>query len=217
MIRIILFICLSSFILHRAAEAAVYKFSIERPEMNDSTSDKVIVDSDYNLEDALQGINIPAEIKKDLVLVEVQYYSNDGKLHQGQLVISKELRSDVAKIFEIIKKEKFPVAKVIPIVRYDWDDEKSMEDNNSSGFNYRFVAKTKKLSNHSFGKAIDINPLLNPYIRKDLHQPEGSVYDPSRPGTITKNSFLVNEFNKLGWEWGGDWSKSKDYQHFEKP
>jgi len=203
--------------LHRAAEAAVYKFSIERPEMNDSTSDKVIVDSDYNLEDALQGINIPAEIKKDLVLVEVQYYSNDGKLHQGQLVISKELRSDVAKIFEIIKKEKFPVAKVIPIVRYDWDDEKSMEDNNSSGFNYRFVAKTKKLSNHSFGKAIDINPLLNPYIRKDLHQPEGSVYDPSRPGTITKNSFLVNEFNKLGWEWGGDWSKSKDYQHFEKP
>ncbi len=217
MIRIILIICIAGFILNRAAEATVYKFSIERPEMDDSTSGKVIVDSDCSLEDALKGINIPSEIKKDLVLIDVQYFSFDSKLHRGQLVISKDLRSDIEKIFRVIRKEKFPVAKVIPIVYYDWDDEKSMADNNTSGFNYRFIAKTKRLSNHSYGKAIDINPLLNPYIRRDLHQPEGSVYDPSRPGTITNNSFLVNEFKKLGWEWGGEWKNSKDYQHFEKP
>ncbi len=185
--------------------------------MKDSTSERISIDSDYSLEEALKGINIPAGIRRNLAIVKVEYYSFDGSLHEGQVVISKELKNDIEKIFAMIKKERFPVAKVIPIVHYGWNDEKSMEDNNTSAFNYRFIAGTKKLSNHSSGTAIDINPLLNPYIRKDLHQPKGSVYDPSQPGTITKNSFIVKEFNKLGWDWGGDWKDRKDYQHFEKP
>lgn len=197
--------------------AAGYQSKPERPEMNDGSPDKVIIDSNYSLTEATKGLEIPPGIMKTLVIIDVQYFSFDNKLHQGQLVIAKELRSDIEKIFAKIKAENFPLAKVIPIVYYGWDDEKSMEDNNTSGFNYRFIAGTKKLSNHSYGTAIDINPLLNPYIRKDLHQPEGSVYDPSRPGTITKNSFLVKEFRKFGWEWGGNWKDRKDYQHFEKP
>lgn len=217
MIRIILFVCINFCFFGVYGASAVQQTKIERSEMNDSTSEKLIVDSDYSLEEALKGIEIPSDVRKDLVIVKVQYYSFDDNLHQGQVVISQKLKNDIEKIFTIIKNERFPVDKVIPIVHYNWNDERSMEDNNTSAFNYRFIAGTKKLSNHSFGTAIDINPLLNPYIRKDLHQPEGSVYDSAKPGTITENSFLVKEFKKLGWDWGGDWKDRKDYQHFEKP
>ncbi len=217
MIRIILLIFLAALIFNGSGETAAYEVNIERPGMNDSTAEKIIVDSDYSIEDATRGIEIPSGIRKKLVIVKVQYFSFDNKLHEGQVVISGDLRSDIEKIFTKIKEEKFPVAKVIPVSHYGWDDEKSMEDNNTSAFNYRFIAGTKKLSNHSFGRAIDINPLLNPYIRKDLHQPEGSVYDTTQPGTITKSTFLVKEFKKLGWDWGGNWKDRKDYQHFEKP
>lgn len=184
--------------------------------MQDSTSQQIIIDSDYSRNAALKGAEIPDDIKRDLVILTVQYYSFDKRLHQGQLVINKELSNDLTKIFNTIKQKRFPVAKVIPIVRYNWNDEKSMEDNNTSAFNYRFIAGTKKLSNHSYGTAIDINPLFNPYIRKDLHQPKGTEYNPEKPGTITENSFLIREFKKLGWEWGGEWKDRKDYQHFEK-
>lgn len=184
--------------------------------MNDTTSNQVIIDSDYSIDEALNGIALPPGIKENLMLIEVQYYSFDKKLHQGQLVIHKDLCNDLIKIFKCIRDEHFPVAKVIPIVHYNWDDEKSMEDNNTSAFNYRFIAGTKKLSNHSKGMAIDINPLFNPYIRQELHQPKASVYDPERNGTITKSSFLVREFKQLGWDWGGSWKDRKDYQHFEK-
>ncbi len=217
MIGIILLIFLNVFILQPNRDNAIQKTEIEKVKMKDSTSEKVIVDSDYSLAEALDGIIIPPAVKKSLIIINVQYYSFDGKIHQGQVVISEDLKSDIEKIFKEIQREKFPIAKAIPIVYYGWDDEKSMEDNNTSAFNYRVIAGTKKLSNHSFGTAIDINPLLNPYIRKDLHQPRGSVYNPSRSGTISNNSLLVKAFRTLGWDWGGDWKDRKDYQHFEKP
>ncbi len=214
--RIRLFVFYSGILIFVNSVSNQYCTSFERPQMNDTTSNKIIIDSDYSIDEALNGIILPPEIKENLVLIQVQYYSFDNRLHQGQIILHKELSNDLIKIFESIRDRQFPVAKVIPIVYYGWDDEKSMEDNNTSAFNYRFIAGTKKLSNHSSGRAIDINPLLNPYIRKDLHQPKGSVYDPDRKGTIIKNSFLVNEFRQLGWDWGGDWKDRKDYQHFEK-
>jgi hypothetical protein len=193
-----------------------FKENLNSTIMTDSLDQEIIIDSDYSAETALSGISIPDEIKRNLRLVNVNYYSFDNKLHSGQLVINKNLISDIKKIFSTITEKKFPVAKVIPIIKYNWNDEESMEDNNTSAFNYRFIAGTKKLSNHSFGTAIDINPLFNPYIRKDLIQPSGAVYKPDRKGTITTNSFLVEEFKTLGWVWGGDWKDRKDYQHFEK-
>ena len=44
------------------------------------------------------------------------------------------------------------------------DDELSMEDNNTSAFNCREIPGTGPWSQHAFGRAIDLNPLLNPYI-----------------------------------------------------
>lgn len=188
----------------------------KRLSMENNNAQAITIDSDFSLDEALKGLTIADDIKKNLRIVDVQYFSFDNKLHQGQIIIHKKLVKDIILIFEEIKEKKFPVTKVIPIVKYNWDDERSMEDNNTSAFNYRFIAGTTKLSNHSFGTAIDINPLFNPYIRKDLIQPAGSVYNPQKEGTITANSFLVKEFKRLGWIWGGDWKDRKDYQHFEK-
>ncbi len=179
-------------------------------------SDTLIIDSDMTFEEAVNGINIPENIKGNLVLIDVQYYSFDDKLHQGQLLVHKSAAKDLIEIFEIIKKIKFPVERVIPVVKYGWNDEISMRMNNTSAFNYRKLRDANIISYHSKGLAIDINPMQNPHIKRGKAIPEGSVYDKSKPGTITESSVIVKEFRKRGWLWGGFWRSSKDYQHFEK-
>jgi hypothetical protein len=115
-----------------------------------------------------------------------------------------------------------PVASVIPIsdpvffANGRWSDHLSMAANNTSSFNYRVVAGTSTLSAHATGRAIDINPAFNPYIRGADTEPPGAVYDPTRPGTLTATHPVTRRFLELGWTWGGDFVALKDYQHFEK-
>ena len=179
-------------------------------------SNKVITDSNCSLDEALSGIDIPSRIRKMLTLVTVYYYSFDGRLHKGQIVINKNLAKEIQDIFKDIETRKFPIEKVIPIYKYDWNDEASMKDDNTSAFNYRIVKGTKTLSKHATGRAIDINPRLNPQIKKNLILPTGSYYNIQRPGTISDSTFIVKIFLKKGWRWGGHWKHLKDYQHFEK-
>jgi hypothetical protein len=178
--------------------------------------EKIISDSRMTLKEALSGHKIPYYIKKNLSLVDVSYYSFDGKLHQGQVLIRTDLAGEIREIFREIEESRFPVAKVIPIVRYNWSDSLSMADDNSSAFNYRLVEGTKILSAHSTGRAIDINPMENPQIQKGKASPPGSKYDMKSPGTITPSSPVTRAFNKRGWKWGATWRSTKDYQHFEK-
>jgi peptidoglycan LD-endopeptidase CwlK len=181
-----------------------------------SPQEEVIIDSSLSFEEAVSGIKIPDKVLKTLTLLDVEYYSFDNKVHRGQLVIHKDLAGEIAEIFRFIKKEKFPVEKVIPISKYNWNDDSSMADNNSSAFNYRRVKGSTRLSAHSMGRAIDINPLLNPHIKRGIPHPSGGVYNKLNPGTLTAEGKIVKEFRKRGWQWGGLWRSSKDYQHFEK-
>jgi len=180
-----------------------------------------IIDSALTKEEALRQnphLLCPLEILNRQVLLDVLYFSFDGKLHKGQIVIDENLATDVLDGFTLIKKMKFPIASVIPIAdsHFHWDDQISVKANNSSGFNYRNILKTTKLSSHSYGRAIDINPKLNPYVRSDLVSPKGAVYDPSQSGTIVSGDRIVTFFKERDWEWGGDWDDRKDYQHFQK-
>ncbi|GBD87882.1 hypothetical protein BMS3Abin03_01816 [bacterium BMS3Abin03] len=181
-----------------------------------STENHLIIDSHLTYEDALKGISIPAAVKQSLEIITVQYFGYDGRLHQGQLIVNKKAAADLKEIFNFIKETKFPVEKVKPIVEYKWSDDKSMSDNNTSVFNYRFVSGTKVLSMHANGLAIDINPMQNPYVKNGNASPQGSNYELESKGTITPNCPLVQEFKKRGWKWGGDWKNLKDYQHFQK-
>ena len=177
---------------------------------------EIIIDSNNNFEEAVNGQNIPSNILENLQLVEVHYFGFDGKLHRGQLIVHNEVVKDIEEIFEFIKESHFPLNKVIPMSSYDWSDEKSMKDNNTSAFNYRFISGTRVTSKHAYGLAIDINPLLNPYIKNGQSIPVSSTYDTTKAGTISSGSQLVREFKTRGWKWGGDWKNLKDYQHFEK-
>jgi peptidoglycan LD-endopeptidase CwlK len=121
-------------------------------------------------------------------------------------------------IFRMIEASGFPVARVVPIVQYGWSDDRSMADNNASGFNYRLVFGTDRLSRHAFGKAVDINPFQNPVIYDNgLISPDGALYNTEKPGTLFETHPIVRAFLRRGWQWGGHFKDFKDYHHFDKP
>jgi hypothetical protein len=177
---------------------------------------KVIVDCNYTFEQAVEGCNAPKSIIEQLVLLPVKYYSTDGLIHQGQIVTNKEIAADVTYMFNFMLKEHFPVAHAIPIVKYGWNDDLSMQDNNTSSFCYRDVS----YSLHARGLAIDINPYFNPVIWKPgwnrVDKPQGAVHNPAVKGTFTENNPVVLEFEKLHFHWGGKFSAKYDFHHFEK-
>ena len=180
-------------------------------------NENMIIDSQMSFEESIVGTKAPAEIIDSLSLVDVEYYSFDNKLHKGQLVVNISVINDIIEIFELIKKTKFPVNKVIPIVKYNWSDDASMSDNNTSSFCYRFIVGTNRLSNHSYGRAIDINPFQNPVIYSDGKvSPDGAKYETDKPGTFSDTSIIVKEFLKRGWRWGGNFNSFKDNHHFDK-
>ena len=184
--------------------------------LNQNEETGYVIDSDIDFDEAVAGQNIPQSVLDNLRLVNVYYYGFDDKIHKGQLVVHKDIVLDMIEIFELIRESRFPIGKVIPISKYGWSDEKSMEDNNTSAFNYRFISGSRVISNHAAGLAIDINPALNPYIKNGNSLPENCIYDTTKAGTILSDSELVKEFKRRGWQWGGDWKSLKDYQHFEK-
>ena len=193
-------------------------------------SQNIVVDSDMSVEVVLAQNPkslAPQSVMDSMEIINVKYYGFDNKTHSGQIVMNKIVADDTKKFFQLAFDTKFPIEKVIPISseKYKWDDAVSCADNNSSGFNYRLVAGTNKLSKHSMGMAFDVNPVQNIYIRYDqnlketFRAPVGGVYDRNISGTLTHDHPLVVLLRNLGWDWGGDWvaeSGRIDYQHFEK-
>ena len=164
------------------------------------------------------NFEIPNDIYDRQVLINVKYLSFDGLCHQGQIVVDRELEHDVIDLFNLILEIKFPIQSVIPIadIKFNFNDTLSMNANNSSGFNPRYIARTNRLSNHGLGRAIDINPMQNPYIKGEIVEPPSAVYDIKEKGTIRRDSPIISFLKSRGWQWGGDYIELKDYQHFEK-
>ncbi len=156
--------------------------------------------------------------------VRVLHYGFDGEIHIGELVVNQLIVEDILDIFKELFDAKYPIEQMVLVDEYDADDNKSMEANNTSSFNYRLVEGTTKLSKHAYGLAIDINPLYNPYVRtidgKESIVPENGTQYADRTLEceyyIQKDDVLYKAFTKRGFTWGGDWINSKDYQHFQK-
>ena len=154
--------------------------------------------------------------------LRLPYLGYDGRVHTGVLIVHAEVAAEVVEIFSRLFERGFPIARMEPVDRFGASDDRSMEANNTSAFNCRDVTGVPgKFSNHSWGLAIDINPLTNPYVKGDkVLPPEGRKYlDRTREyqGAILADSFIVKLFAEHGWTWGGSWTDRKDYQHFEKP
>lgn len=160
----------------------------------------------------------------DLRYIRVLHIGFDGKTRIGELIVNKAIAQDVIDIFRELYSISYPIEKMILIDEYDADDIKSMADNNTSAFNFRFIEGTKKRSVHSDGLAIDINPLYNPYVRtrdgklEILPENAGEYADRTKDNIyyIKKDDPCYRAFTDRGFTWGGEWKNSKDYQHFEK-
>lgn len=157
--------------------------------------------------------------------LKVMHYDGEGAVKEGEIICNAALATDLIDIFQNLYKAQYPIERIELIDGYDADDIKSMQANNTSCFNYREIAGTTKLSEHALGLAIDINPLYNPWVKikegKTLVSPEeGRPYvdrEADFPYKIDRDDLLYKEFIAHGFEWGGDWTSLKDYQHFEKP
>lgn len=179
-----------------------------------------VIDEDYkSLMEGKSYTENPHITYDDLRLLNVAYVDFEGETKQGELVVNKVIADDMLEIFRELYEAAYPIEKVSLVDYYDADDDLSMVDNNTSAFNYRVIAGTDKLSNHAYGLAIDINPLVNPYVtRSGIFPPEGEAYadrENVRQGMIYRNDVCYKAFTSRGFIWGGDWSKSKDYQHFD--
>jgi peptidoglycan L-alanyl-D-glutamate endopeptidase CwlK len=163
---------------------------------------------------SLREKGVPRTIAKRVVLVDVEYRGYDGKTHQGQIVVHRKLQHSIARVFHrILTETDFPIRSVIPVSdkRFGWSDSSSVAKNNSSGFNFRLVSGSLEVSDHAFGTAVDINPEINPWVKGGTRNRN---YNPSVKGTLDRFSKVVKIFKQEGWKWGGDWKKSKDWQHF---
>lgn len=163
--------------------------------------------------------------RSDLRYIKLLHRNAKAQRLIGEIICHKSISSDLVEIFRILYDNCYPIQRVVLIDNYEADDNKSMENNNSSAFNFRYISGTKKLSNHSLGLAIDINPLQNPYVKLGSNgttttEPKsGRKYtnrELNEPYMITKGDLCYTEFTKRGFTWGGNWKNSKDYQHFEK-
>ncbi len=155
--------------------------------------------------------------------VRVSHLGFDGQTHRGQLIVHEDLVGQVITIFDELYRLRFALEKMRTVDLYPGAaDEFSMEDNNTSAFNCRRIPGTGRWSWHAYGRAIDINPVLNPYIDSTgAFQPKNAeVYlDRNRidPGLLHNGDPAVLVFTDRGWRWGGAWRTPLDYQHFERP
>lgn len=159
----------------------------------------------------------PTELRR----IDLDYLGFDGSTHRGQLVVNEDVVAEVIAIFGDLKRLRYPIETMRTVDHYPGaDDELSMRDNNTSAFNCRALGDGWSL--HAYGRAIDINPLVNPYNDStgDLQPTTAARYlDRGRDdlGLLHEGDAAVQAFTNRGWRWGGDWSNPIDYQHFERP
>lgn len=148
------------------------------------------------------------------------YYDFDGNIQIGEMVCNKAIADDLLHIFRTLFSEAYPICSIRLVDDFEASDEASMEANNTSCFNYRYVEGTRRLSRHAFGKAVDINPLQNPFVRGSRIRPVTATdfVDRSKdfPHKIDKDDLCKKVFTSYGFRWGGNWYRMKDWQHFEK-
>jgi hypothetical protein len=155
----------------------------------------------------------------DLRYVVVPFFGFDGEVHAGELIVHADVADDVVAVFAELHAARFPLEEVRVIAREELGAPATGDGNVTSAFVCRPTVGGSRWSEHAFGRAIDINPFHNPYVRGDLVIPElaGAYVDRSevRPGMILPGDVVTEAFSRIGWGWGGDWTGSTtDPMHF---
>ncbi|MHB8060506.1 MAG: M15 family metallopeptidase [Gaiellaceae bacterium] len=154
----------------------------------------------------------------ELRLVRVSFWGFDGRAHSGRLIVQRSYVRPVIKALRTLYYKRFPIRRMRPVEAYGSSDDRSMAADNTSAFNCRGVAGSSAWSEHAYGRAIDINPLENPEVRRGAVSPPGgrAYTDRSKwkKGMIHSGDRAVRAFEAVGWKWGGYWHSLQDYQHF---
>jgi hypothetical protein len=158
----------------------------------------------------------------ELRLVSLSRLGFDGGVHRGQLVVAADLAAELAHVFADLYFARFPVERMDTVEKLGADDARSMAANNSSAFNCRPITGGTAWSRHAYGRAVDVNPVQNPYVGPDgtVRPRNGMPYvdrTVGHPGLIRPDGLVVRAFERRGWTWGGHWDAPVDYHHFEKP
>ena len=152
--------------------------------------------------------------------VDFAYWGFDTRRHLGTIVVNTAVVPAVRQIFRRLYAQRFPIRRMEPVAAFGGNDNRSMAADNTSAFNCRYAVATgpKRWSVHAYGEAVDVDPLENPYLLG------GTVYPPAgrpfldrsdtHPGMAEPDGVLVAAFAASGWQWGGRWATSPDYQHF---
>jgi hypothetical protein len=155
---------------------------------------------------------------RDLRYMTMTYVGFDGQPHTGQMVVHADAVPAVARIFQKLYTAGFPLRRMRLVDDYRGDDKASMADDNTSAFNCRRVQGSSSWSEHAFGRAVDVNTVENPYVHGgQVEPPAGRPYvqrTPYRKGMV--NRTVIDAFAAQHWGWGGNFRRSKDYQHFSR-
>lgn len=167
------------------------------------------------------GIGCPK--REDLAHLKIPYVDFFAKEQVGDMIVASAAAADVLTVFAELHRERFPIASMRLVDVFGGSDLASMAANNTSAFNCRAKTGGSALSEHSFGLAIDLNPIQNPYVTASTVLPrDGKKFSTAtaraaaQPGLIVGGDAVVTAFARIGWKWGGAWTSPKDYQHFSK-
>ena len=196
---------------------AEYKASIHK--ISNHTKERMIKGHSYK-----KGCPVPLS---ELRYLQMRYRGFDGMDHMGEMIVNRSMAQSTVDIFHKLYDHNYPIRGMRLVSDFLGSDWRSIEADNTSAFNCRPVTGGKKWSNHAYGKAIDINPIENPYISKSgniahkaslkyRHRKRASRLYPDDRAVILKGDYIVKIFKQHGWRWGGDWRYIKDYQHFDK-
>jgi hypothetical protein len=153
----------------------------------------------------------------DLRYLTLTHHDGDGGVTTGELVVHADLAEGVVEVFRDLFALGYPIRSMRLVDDFGGSDDASMAADNTSAFNCRPISRGTGWSEHAYGRAIDLNPRENPYVRGTLVlPPEGEPYAarPDAPGVLHADDPVVRAFAAHGWQWGGLWSNPTDYQHF---
>jgi hypothetical protein len=162
----------------------------------------------------------------DLRLLALSYWGFDDRPHIGPLVVNESAGADIVWVFRQLFEHRFPIHDLkLARAFHPAQENHDTPGDPTAAFNCRpvvtpFGPSATTFSQHSYGLAVDINPIENPfvengYVRNRYSRP---YRDRSRqaPGMIHQGDLVVRSFAAIGWGWGGDWSSGQDYMHFSQ-
>jgi len=161
-----------------------------------------------------RGCPVPLEALRH---VTVSHLTFEGTVEIGELVVHADVADDVVEVFAALYTARYPVRSMRLVDDFGGDDNASMAADNTSAFNCRAITGGAAWSEHAYGRAIDLNPVENPYVLGDhVAPPAGRAFAdrPDAPGVILADDVVVRAFAVAGWQWGGYWDRPVDYQHF---